>query len=78
MPMFHSVILAGVYDIKNLKLKFRSESEHQYNSPWNIATNFNIDIDTTRKKFIEYFNEIYSNNDNKFMEVYGRKFFCCI
>lgn len=34
-PIFHSVILAGVYDIKNLKLKFRPDSEHQYNSPWN-------------------------------------------
>ena len=34
-PIFHSVILAGVYDIKNLKLKLRSDSEHQYNSPWN-------------------------------------------
>ena len=28
--------LAGVYDIKNLKLKLRPGSEHQYNSPWNI------------------------------------------
>lgn len=36
MPIFHSVILAGVYDIKNLKLKLRPDSEHQYNSPWNI------------------------------------------
>ncbi|MCQ2975990.1 MAG: AAA-like domain-containing protein [Bacteroidales bacterium] len=36
-PTFQSVILAGVYDIKNLKLKIRPESEHQYNSPWNIA-----------------------------------------
>lgn len=35
MPTFHSVILAGVYSIKNLKLKLRPESEHQYNSPWN-------------------------------------------
>lgn len=32
---FHSVILAGVYDIKNLKLKLRSHSEHRFNSPWN-------------------------------------------
>ena len=36
-PTFQSVILAGVYDIKNLKLKMRSEEQHQYNSPWNIA-----------------------------------------
>ncbi|MDE6984280.1 MAG: ATP-binding protein, partial [Lachnospiraceae bacterium] len=35
MPIFHAVILAGVYSIKNLKLKLRPESDHQYNSPWN-------------------------------------------
>ncbi len=44
IPIFHSVILAGVYDIKNLKLKLRSESGHQYNSPWNIAAQFKIDM----------------------------------
>lgn len=41
---FHTVILAGVYDIKNLKLKMRSESEHQYNSPWNIAARFSVNM----------------------------------
>ena len=44
-PTFHSVILAGVYDIKNLKLKIRPEEQHQYNSPWNIAADFDIDMD---------------------------------
>lgn len=43
-PIFHSVVLAGVYNIKNLKLKLRPESEHQYNSPWNIAAEFDIDM----------------------------------
>lgn len=32
---FHNVILSGVYDIKNLKLKIRPNEEHKYNSPWN-------------------------------------------
>lgn len=41
---FHSVILAGVYDVKNLKVKLRPEAEKKYNSPWNIATDFNIDM----------------------------------
>lgn len=41
---FRSVVLAGVYDIKNLKLKLRPESEHKYNSPWNIAETFNVDM----------------------------------
>lgn len=44
-PIFYSVIFAGVYDIKNLKLKICPESAHQYNSPWNIAAKFDIDMD---------------------------------
>ena len=43
-PTFRSVILAGVYDIKNLKLKLRPDEEHQYNSPWNIAADFDVDM----------------------------------
>ena len=43
-PTFQSVILAGVYDIKNLKLKIREENEHRYNSPWNIAADFRVDM----------------------------------
>lgn len=43
-PTFQSVILAGVYDIKNMKLKIRQETEQQYNSPWNIAADFMVDM----------------------------------
>ena len=49
---FHSVILAGVYDIKNIKLKTMKEGTYTpsdsedkiYNSPWNIAADFDIDM----------------------------------
>lgn len=41
---FKSVILAGVHDIKNLKMKLRQEEKRQYNSPWNIAADFDIDM----------------------------------
>ena len=41
---FHSVILAGVHDVKSLKLKIRSDEESKYNSPWNIASDFNVDM----------------------------------
>ena len=41
---FKSVILASVHDIKNLKLKIRPEDERIYNSPWNIAADFTIDM----------------------------------
>ena len=41
---FYSVVLAGVYDVKNLKIKLRPDAEKKYNSPWNIAADFNIDM----------------------------------
>jgi hypothetical protein len=41
---FHSVILAGVHDVKTLKIKVRSDEEHKYNSPWNIAADFDVDM----------------------------------
>lgn len=41
---FKSVILAGVYDIKNLKLKLHPEEEGKNNSPWNIAADFLVDM----------------------------------
>lgn len=44
VPAFHSVILAGVTDITHLRTKIRPEGEHRVNSPWNIATDFNIDM----------------------------------
>ena len=43
-PMFHSVILAGVYDIKNLKRRIRPDGEQRYNSPWNIAADFDMEM----------------------------------
>ena len=48
---FHSVILAGVYDIKNIKLKMVLDGKHrltsnevEQNSPWNIAASFEVDM----------------------------------
>lgn len=41
---FQSVILAGVHDVKTLKLKIRPDAEHKYNSPWNIAVDFTVDL----------------------------------
>ena len=43
-PTFQSVILAGVYDIKNLKRKFRPDEDHKMNSPWNIAVEFKVEM----------------------------------
>ena len=44
IPFFRSVILSGVYDVKNLKRKFVTEDSHKTNSPWNIAADFHVDL----------------------------------
>lgn len=44
IPTFQSVILAGVHDIRNLRQKIRPDSEHKHNSPWNIASSFDVDM----------------------------------
>lgn len=42
--IFQSVILASVFDIKNLKQKIRPDEVQRYNSPWNIAADFDVDM----------------------------------
>lgn len=41
---FHSVILAGVHDVKTLKMKIRGGDQEKFNSPWNIALDFKVDL----------------------------------
>lgn len=47
---FQSVILAGVYDVRNLQRKIRSEEQHRDNSPWNIAVDFAVDMSFSVKE----------------------------
>jgi len=61
---FQSVILAGVYDIKNLKLKMIKAGTHQLkdgekriNSPWNIATDFEVDMSFSAPEIAAMLNE---------------------
>ena len=49
-PTFRAVILAGVYDVKNLRGKIRPEDEHRYNSPWNIAADFDISMSFSKNE----------------------------
>jgi len=68
---FHSVILAGVYDIKNIKQKLINEGYYvpqttegkRHNSPWNIAANFDIDM-SFNPKGIESMLKEYQNETN--------------
>lgn len=41
---FKSVVLTGVHDVKSLKMKVRADEELKFNSPWNIAAEFDVDL----------------------------------
>ena len=43
-PAFHSVILAGVTDVRHLRSRIRDEDQHKVNSPWNIAVPFSVQM----------------------------------
>jgi hypothetical protein len=73
---FYSVILAGVYDIKNLKLKMINEGIYSpaadenrlYNSPWNIAADFTVDMSFNPDEIATMLNE-YENDHSIGMDI---------
>ena len=65
---FKSVILAGVYDVKNLKLKLRPNEERKYNSPWNIAVDFNLDMSFHPEEIATMLSD-YENDAHTGMDV---------
>ena len=73
-PTFQSVILAGVYDIKNLKGKIGAEGESKLNSPWNIAVDLKADmsfnVDEIAGMLTDYDKEHLTNMDiNKISQL---------
>jgi len=72
---FQSIILAGVYDIKNLKLKMvkagthkLQDGEKRINSPWNIAIDFNVDMSLNEKEIASMLAE-YENDHKTGMDI---------
>jgi nitrogenase molybdenum-iron protein alpha/beta subunit len=72
---FQSVILAGVYDVRNLKQKMilqgnytPTSGESPMNSPWNIAVDFDIDMSFSAKE-IETMLVEYENDYNTGMNI---------
>ena len=67
---FHSVILAGVTNIKNLKMKIVNDGQHEplkqegrvANSPWNIAANFNVDMSFSPEEISTMLHDYESEN----------------
>lgn len=49
VPAFCSVILAGVYDVRNIKRKIRLDENHLENSPWNVAADFDVEMSFSKE-----------------------------
>lgn len=60
---FQSVILASVYDVKNLKRKLRPGEEHQRNSPWNIAVDLTLDMSFSKNDIAGMLREYETDTD---------------
>jgi hypothetical protein len=67
---FHSVILAGVHDVKTLKLKMRPEQEQKYNSPWNIASDFDVDMSFSTEEIKTMLDDYVDNKAVKLDKEY--------
>ena len=73
---FHSVILAGVTDIKNLKLKMINDGIHSrvaeegriFNSPWNIAVAFDVDMSFSSEEISTMLAD-YESDHNTGMDI---------
>lgn len=65
-PTFQSVILASVYDVRNLKLKMRPTAEHDSNSPWNIAVPFEVDMSLPQSGIQQMLDEYANDHQSDF------------
>ena len=67
---FQSVILAGVYDIKNLKGKLQGKAYDKLNSPWNIAVDMKADMSFSVEEIAQMLSE-YETDRHIGMDVNG-------
>ena len=67
-PTFQSVIFAGVHDIRNLRQKIRPDAEHKHNSPWNIASPFEVDMSFSPDDIARMLTD-YENDHHKIMNI---------
>ncbi len=74
---FHSIVLVGVHDVKTLKWKLRPEDERKFNSPWNIAADFKVDMNFYPHEIIPMLEEYAAENAVKmdFQAIADRLFY---
>lgn len=70
LEVFQSVILAGVYDVRNIKRKIRPDDEHRTNSPWNIAAKFRVDMSFSKEEIASMLRQ-YARDQKIEMNVEG-------
>ena len=69
-PTFYSIVLAGLYDVKSLRLKLGLNQEAKYNSPWNIAADFNVVMELQPHEIVPMLKD-YCQEQNVRMDTEG-------
>ena len=73
---FKSVILSGVYDVKSLKMKIRPEEDKRFNSPWNVAVDFDVEMSFSADEITAMLEEYRSDYSLSFDAAYfGREIY---
>lgn len=65
---FHSIILVGVHDVKSLKIKIRPDEEAKFNSPWNIAVDFKVELEFSPEEIASML-EAYTKERNVKIDI---------
>ncbi|HCA22047.1 MAG TPA: 9-O-acetyl-N-acetylneuraminate esterase, partial [Lachnospiraceae bacterium] len=63
IPAFHSVILAGVRDVKYIEVNIRDDEDAREIIPWNIAADFNIDMSLSKAGIKGMLDEYEADHD---------------
>lgn len=70
-----------IFEMRMLNMFVAEESikssafQYGENNKPQFVSEANLNMDLVLEKFVEYFTDIYGDNDEKFVEAYGRKFF---
>jgi len=67
-PTFLSVVLCGVYDVKKIKQKINPETKFKYNSPWNIAMDYDVDLNLSTNEIASML-QVYADEKQRDMDI---------
>ena len=72
MKLVYTIFFLSEEELSNAICREAKENKSQF------VYDGRLNMERILEKFVEHFNDIYGENNNKFVEDYGRKFFSVI